>query len=64
MLILLKVVIHGRIEGPWNVHDHVQGDLPRTTNTLEGWHPTFAFKWRRQGDTQQSETQLGMRLYF
>ena len=25
----------------WNVHDRVQDDLPRTNNSIEGWHRAF-----------------------
>ena len=25
----------------WNVHDRVEEGLPRTNNTVEGWHRSF-----------------------
>ena len=25
----------------WNVHDRVDHDLPRTNNSIEGWHHSF-----------------------
>ena len=25
----------------WNIHDNVQDDLPRTNNSIEGWHRAF-----------------------
>ena len=26
----------------WNVHDRVSANLPRTNNSIEGWHNAFA----------------------
>ena len=43
----LGIVQRGRRRRPtfdiqmWNVYDRIGSDLPRTTNSLEGWHQTF-----------------------